>query len=207
MPPKVRIEYEKTITRPELVDESTKVWLLAKSLRTLPLQETLEELRKQHPQFCQSYPIIVRYMTQFNAYSKKAVDKYLIYIETHPWKDEDAFIEAQSKYIYYLMRALSPKMPLAEVYKRQADVVDILRKEAAEFKTNVNAAKERADEIESKYKVSRREELIQMFQNFPEQFRTTEDKIIVPKMPDAVPTTDAVELDCVDVIKADDLLL
>lgn len=180
MPPRTRIAYEKTITRPELVEESTRAWALVKTLEHLPLGDTMEELRKQHPQFCSSYPIIVRYMVQMRAYSRGAVDKYLQYIEKNPWDTEEKFLEAQSKYVFYLMRALKPKMPRQEIFKIQAGVIDTLRKEASEFKTNVGRAKERADITEEAYARARREELIKMARAFPEQFTTMADRVILP---------------------------
>lgn len=207
MPPKVRIEYEKTVTRAELVAESNKIWALVRTLQGLGLNQTMEEVRKKHPQFCSSYPIIVRYMVQFTAFSKKAVDNYLKYIEKHPWDSEDKFLESQSKYVFYLMRALNPKMTPGEIYKIQSNVVDVLRKESSEFKSTVNTAKERADATEEGYKKSLREELIKMAKAFPGQFTTTTDKVILPDLP---AVSEEREDDAVDVehiaVLADELL-
>jgi len=207
MQPQVRIEYEKTVTRTELVAESNKIWALVRTLQGLGLNQTMEEVRKKHPQFCSSYPIIVRYMVQFTAYSKKAVDNYLKYIEKNQWDSEEKFLVAQSKYVFYLMRALNPKMSPSEVYKIQSNVVDVLRKESSEFKTTVNTAKERADATEESYKKSLREELIKMAKTFPGQFTTMEDKVVLPELPPARTEATAISADDDNAsVRADELL-
>lgn len=209
MQPRARIAYEKTITRAELVEEATRAWALVRSLEHLSMSDTMEEMRKRHPQFCSSYPIIVRYMVQMRAFSRSAVDKYLQFIEKNPWDSEEKFLEAQSKYVFYLMRALRPKMTRAEIYKIQAEVINTLRKESSEFKGNVTKAKERADATESEYARGRREELIKMAHAFPEQFTTLADRFIAPA--DLAPRSDALpveeEVAAAPAVTADELLL
>jgi len=207
MQPRTRIEYEKTITRAELVEESARAWALVKTLSALPLNQTMEEVRGRHPQLCSSYPIIVRYMIQMQAYSKGAVDKYLQWIEKNPWDTEEKFLEAQAKYVFYLMRALNPKMTRTDIYKISAGVVDTLRKEASDFKSNVGRAKERADVTEEGYARARREELIKMAKAFPEQFTTMADRVILPNIQTGAAPIEEVAEESVIAVSADELLL
>lgn len=100
----------------DLVRESLVMWMSARSLYKAALgpTRTLEDIddatcerianavARDHPQFCQAYPIVHRYMCYMRQYNALAFKEWLDDIAAHPWTSEDEYLAAQANYVRLL---------------------------------------------------------------------------------------------------------
>lgn len=136
---KLSIKSEKDVTIEEVVKEANKIWKFAKA-RKLKIEDTkktgelLEEVRKKYPSFCQAYPIVSRYICQFQEYSPKVFRLWLMKIKEHPWKSPEEYMDAQADYVTKLFCARKPRANKTEINNVRSNIRTILLNEYNQFK-------------------------------------------------------------------------
>ena len=107
---RMSIKNEKEITLGEIVTEADTISRKSRSRKLKfgnieAADSLMAELRKEHPEFCKSYPIVLRYMCQMQEYSTRAFRQYLLKIKEHPWKTQEEYLDSQADYVVILYRA------------------------------------------------------------------------------------------------------
>lgn len=117
-----------------------------------------QQLWKEHPAFCQSYPIVLGEMVQ-GRYSQKAFKQYLKYLSTQTWaKDKDAWLRSQAHYSYILYKCLVPHYNIREAAKAEEFTYQHLKAEDTRWETNIEQIKqEMENESREKAEVKRKE--------------------------------------------------
>lgn len=136
---KVKITSEKDLTIDDIVNEATQMWKITKSrkLKSGDLEAAdalMNEFRKTNPEFCKSYPIVLRYMVQMQEFEPKALNLYLRKIKEHPWKDEKGYLDSQADYVVLLYKATHSRWNKTQVSKIWNGVRNMLQRETEIFK-------------------------------------------------------------------------
>lgn len=135
----LKISSAKKVTVDDVVREANVIWKEARS-RKLKMDDfdgteaLLKEMQKKHPEFCESYPIVNRYICQMQEYDAKAFRLWLLKIQEHPWKTEIDYIEAQADYITKLFCARKPRANRTEINNIRINMRAILTDEHNRFK-------------------------------------------------------------------------
>lgn len=132
-----KISNEKNVTPEQVVEEATEMWkkCRARFAAGLKLGDTdgandlMAQLRREHKEFCTSYPIVMRYMAELQTFTPKALSKYLMKIAERPWTTEDEYIESQVDYVVILYRETNPRWDTKKVSSVRAAVHSALKKE------------------------------------------------------------------------------
>lgn len=165
-----KITNEKDVTIDDILDEADVMWKKYRDrkvniLDTEAVEACMQEMRREHKQFCTSYPIVLRYMVQFKQYHRKALHKYLKYISVNPWKSEEEYLDSQSDYVVILYKELHPKWNRTEVIRMKREIRAILAAETKNFKDRLNEFEKKVNDTEARLKRESREELIQYFRS------------------------------------------
>ena len=76
---------EKDVTPDFVAGEARDMWKAVRKARAQKAEDVdalFHRMWKEHPQFCQAYPIVVGEMVQ-GRYHQKAFEKYLKYLSNH----------------------------------------------------------------------------------------------------------------------------
>ena len=123
----VRITNEKNVTPEDIVKEAMTI---NKKLRLANIppgdddrtERFMTEIRKDHKEFCESYPIVLRYMCQMRQFSAKALQKYLAKIAAKPWSGQEEYLDSQADYVVILYKELHPRWQRKEVTNLRQNV-------------------------------------------------------------------------------------
>jgi len=137
---KLSIKSEKEVSIDQVVKEANAIWKFARNRKLKfgdaeKTNELLEEIRKKHPQFCQSYPIVSRYICQMQEYSAKAFRMWLIKIKEHPWKSPEEYMDAQADYVVKLYCSRKPHANKTEISNIRTNIRGMLMSEYNHFKS------------------------------------------------------------------------
>jgi hypothetical protein len=151
---KLSFESEKNVTVDDVVNEADAIWKYAKSKKIKFGDEELstkllKEVEKSHPEFCQAYPIVNRYICQMQEYSSKALRMWLNKIKINPWKTEAEYLDATTDYVVILYKFRNPKYNMTDVSRLRKNVRDMLQKEHDEFKKYAELFKKEVENEES----------------------------------------------------------
>lgn len=161
---KANITSEKEVTIDFIVNEATTIWETAKS-RKLKIDDVsatenlMTELRRKHPEFCKSYPIVFRYICQMQEYSTKAFGLWLKKIKNSPWKNEMEYLDAQADYVVILFKTKYPKRNKTEVANLRKNIRTILQNEHSTFKTYTEEFEKEVSAEETFWKIKNFNEL------------------------------------------------
>lgn len=159
---KISISNERDVTLEQVVNEATTIWKKCRKEK-LPFgdleaaDQQMEKIRKEHPEFCKSYPIVLRYICQMQEYKPRAFRKYLLKIQQTPWKNQEEYLDSQADYVCLLYQETKARWNRTDVENIRRNVRAMLQKEhdtfmmyAEEFDKEVNTEeslfKERATE-------------------------------------------------------------
>lgn len=161
---KVKITSEKNVTIDEIVREATQIWLKAKA-KNIPsgdidaAEALMSEFRKSNPEFCKSYPIVLRYICQMKEYDPRALRKYLIKIKEHPWKTEEEYLDSQADYVVILYQAKHKHWNRTDISRLRKNVRDMLQYEHEAFKHHVEEFDREVSSLEYVHKEKNSHEL------------------------------------------------
>lgn len=138
-----KITNEKDVTIDYVVNEANTMWKKVRSseLKFGDLESAdvlMEKMRKEHPEFCKSYPIVLRYMCQMHEYSGKAFKTYLMKIKEHPYTSEEEYLESQADYVVILYKQRNKRWNNTQIANLRRNVLTLLQNEHEVFKKYVN---------------------------------------------------------------------
>lgn len=156
---KISITSEKEVTIDDLIDEASTMWNKVKKygIKNLITQERIDELMQQmyreHTNFCKSYPIVNRYMCQFQTYNSKAFRRWLTKISANPWKSRAEYIEASADYVVILYRATHKTgVNATELSNLRTNIISMLTQEYDDFEKETKRALEIVEKQEEMMK-------------------------------------------------------
>lgn len=158
----LKVKNEREVTIDDVVAEAEKIYSAA-SLhfdKNNDSETFLADIRKKHPQFCTSYPIVVRYIAQ-KQYSSAALRKYLNHIKEHPWKSQDEYLESQADYVMILYKHTAPKSYDRDKQARniRAAALESLKREHKKFKSDLKNSEKIVENRDKKHTAILQEEL------------------------------------------------
>lgn len=210
----ISIQSEKDVTVEDIISEAIAInrKLQAKKLTPGDMDAAdafLAEMRREHKQFADAYPIVLRYMCQMQQFHAAAFRKYLSYIALHPWKGADEYMDSQTHYVVLLYKQTHARWNKTQVENLRKNVRKLLQTEHDKFTELGEKYKNEVEHEETAYKKSREEELLGFYKKYGAEIDdlhiravsnvTTENIVNV----DDLPTEEAPVID----ISADDLLM
>jgi len=154
---KAHITSEKEVTVDFVVNQANEIWKLVKKRKgknnknsitacESDEEELMEDMRKLYPEFCRSYPIVLRYMCQMNEYNSKTFRLYLGKIKAHPYTTQEEYLDSQTDYIVMLYKSTHPRWNATDVSRLRVNIRNMLQQEhdtmkkyAEEFEKQVDA--------------------------------------------------------------------
>lgn len=207
----VRITNEKNVTPKDIVNEATEIYKKMKKAQYTMLEfdradEFMAKMRKEHKEFAQSYPIVLRYICQMQEYSPAALSKYLEQIARKPWKSKEEYIESQCDYVVLLYKQHHKHWHIKDVANLRNNISKMLREEDKKFTEMTEKTQKEVDADDEMYKKNRKHEFIEFYKKFGKetkdiqlQLKSTVDIDNLPEI-EIAPNTDSVTM------KADTLL-
>ena len=209
----VSITSEKNVTIDDIIKEAVEINKKLRARKIKPgdfdaSDAFMAEMRKEHKEFSQSYPIVLRYMCQMQQFHANALRKYLNYIRDHPWKNHDEYLDSQVHYVVILYKETHKHWNRTQVDNLTKNIRSILKKEHERFIELSDKYKKEVEEEETKYKAKNEDVMKEFYKQngydtFDLHLRTKTD----------IPTDNLVKFEdvCEDVsespvVTADDLL-
>lgn len=161
---KVTVGSEKVVTVDDIVAESVIIWKKCKE-RGIPSDNpdvgnaAFLDLRREHREFGESYPIVLRYMTQMGSYSSNALRKYLIKIKERPWTSHAEYLDSQADYVCILFMETHKRWNRTEVSNLRKNVRALLQQEHDDFMSNFEKHKAAVEAEEAQNGQTRLEQL------------------------------------------------
>jgi len=162
-----KITNEKEVTAEFIVAESRQMWAKCRAAFAGGLEfgdtdganQLMADLRREHQEFCTSYPIVMRYMAEMQTFAPAALTKYLMKIAEHPWTNEDEYLESQADYVSILFRETNSRWDSKKVASVRNAVLDALKKERADLQSLADEVTDRVEENERRLKNRSRADL------------------------------------------------
>lgn len=151
---KVKVESQKKVTIDDLIAEAAIIWSVVRSQKVPATEEEsltladqlMTKIRREHPEFCESYPIVNRYMCQMRQYCPKAFRAWLGWIQNNPWKTEEGYLDAQAEYVTRLFKSTNRRANASQVASVRKNIRNLLQCEHDTFKKyNEDFTKEVSD--------------------------------------------------------------
>ena len=135
---RAKIHNEREITPEFVLNEARSMW--SKCKRRFKAEKMaagdaaaadrlMTDLRREHKEFCTSYPIVMRYMAEMQVFHPEAFRKYLVKIAANPWKTEGEYLDSQADYIVLLYKETHKRWNATEVNALRNNVRSILQNE------------------------------------------------------------------------------
>lgn len=137
-----KITNAKTATPEQILAEAKTMWAKCRDRFRAGLafndvdgaNDLMAQLRREHPEFCTSYPVVMRYMAEMQVFHPAALSKYLLKISERPWRSEEEYLESQADYVALLYRETNPRWDQKKVTSVRTAVLDVLKREHSEIK-------------------------------------------------------------------------
>jgi protein-tyrosine-phosphatase len=163
----ISITSEKAVTAEDIIKEAVEI---SKKLRAKKLKPGdfdaadafMNDMRREHKEFSQSYPIVLRYMCQMQQFHTAALRKYLAHIASHPWKNHDEYLDSQVQYVVLLYKETHKRWNRTEVDNLSKNVHKLLKSEHKRFMELSDKYKTEVEHEESGYKAGR-EDIMKAF--------------------------------------------
>ncbi len=122
-------------------------------------KDALKRYAEKYHNFAYSYPIVFRYMIELNQYNSRALKSYLLYIQKHPWKNRNEFIESGADYHYALMRLAHPEKSIKYLKEQREEIRKSLHSDAMVLENEEQNRKKIAEEEEAELTKKLRESI------------------------------------------------
>lgn len=165
---KASIHNEKEVTVDDVVSEADLIWKIVRSRKVKKDEEDdklLEEMRKAHPDFALSYPIVLRYLCQFRSYNSKAFKQYLLHIKNNPWKSQSEYLDSQTDYVVILYKKLHPRWNKTQIQNLWKNIRMQLQNEDETFKKYLKEFETEVESESSRLEKDSRDELFNYFKS------------------------------------------
>lgn len=166
-----RFSSEREVTPEFVVNEATEIF---KKARQVPNTEEdndrfLADMRKEHPQFGTSYPVVLRHICQLRAYSPKVLKLWLDKIARNPWTTEDEYLEAQVDYTCMLYRHQNPRTSPKDLRAHRDGVRKMLLDEHKKFKKYAADFTDKITAMEEESRARNKAELLEYCAGAPHE--------------------------------------
>lgn len=156
----VSVISEKDVSIDDICDEAVAI---SKKLRAAKIKpgdfdaadRFMSDMRREHKEFSQSYPIVLRYMCQMQQFHAGALRKYLNHIRTHPWKNHDEYLDSQTQYVVILYKETHPRWNRTQVDNLAKNIRAMLQSEHKRFMDLSEKYKDEVEHEETSYKAER----------------------------------------------------
>lgn len=167
----VSITNEKDVTIDDIVKEAAEInkKLRAENIKPGDYDASdnfMTKIRREHKEFSQSYPIVLRYMCQMQQFHAGALRKYLEYIRTHPWKNHDEYLDSQAQYVVILYKETHKRWNRTQVDNLRKNVRKLLQDEHDRFMELSEKYKKEVENEEVTFKNGRDETMREFYKNF-----------------------------------------
>ena len=158
----VKITNERDVTIKDIVKEAVEINKKMRDKKLTPgdfdaADNFMAEIRREHKDFAQSYPIVLRYICQMQQFHVNALKKYLAYIQQHPWKSHDEYLDSQAQYVVMLYKETHKRWDVTQVSNLRKNIRTMLQKEHDRFMELSDKYKAEVEHEETGYKVGRDE--------------------------------------------------
>lgn len=135
---KLAVTNEKDVTLDFVVSEADAIYKKCRAEKLKfgdreAAEKQMSQMRKEHPEFCKSYPIVLRYMCEMQEYKTKAFRKYLLKIQEHPWKNQDEYLDSQADYVCLLYMETKKRWTRTAVENIRRNIRKMLQHEHETF--------------------------------------------------------------------------
>jgi ElaB/YqjD/DUF883 family membrane-anchored ribosome-binding protein len=156
----VSITSEKNVTVDDIIAEAVSINKKLQAAKIKPgdfdaSDEFMAKMRREHKEFSQSYPIVLRYMCQMQQFHVNALRKYLNYIREHPWKNHDEYLDSQANYVIILYKETHNRWNRTQVENLRKNIRTMLKSEHERFMELSDKYKKEVEHEESGYKADR----------------------------------------------------
>lgn len=158
-----KITNEGDVSEGQVLDESNKMWSKvreSKKSRNPEDEDALyQRLWKEHPQFCQAYPLVVGEMVQ-GRFHYKAFRTYLKYLSKGAWaKSKDDWLRSQAHYNCILYKHIVPHYNIKDANAAEEHAYQALKREDASWEENAAEVQREMEEEKRRIADLKRDEL------------------------------------------------
>lgn len=163
----VSITSEKQVTIDDIIKEAVVINKKFQSQKISPgdfdrADEFMNKMRKEHREFAQAYPIVLRYMCQMQQFHVGALKKYLNYIKEHPWKNHEEYLDSQTQYVIILYKETHSRWNRTQVDNLRRNIRKLLGDEHKKFMDLSEKYKKEVEHEEEGYQAGH-EEMMKAF--------------------------------------------
>jgi hypothetical protein len=156
------------VTREDILREADEMWAKCRAAAInikdqSAVDELMTRMRREHKEFCTSYPIVMRYMVQFASYSHSALDRYLQSVEKRPWKNEDEYLDSQADYAVILYKTTHKRWNTTQVCNLHQNIRTVLEQESKTFKQSLDKYEKSITQREKRLRAEKERELAVYF--------------------------------------------
>jgi hypothetical protein len=161
---KISVHNEKNVSAEFILDEANTMWKKTKEARLdsadlSGADKLMDRLRKEHPDFCKAYPIVLRYMCQMQEYNPKAFKRYLSKIAAKPYKNEEEYLDSQADYVVILYKSQHSRWNKTHIVNLRTNIRMMLQKEHDTIK---KCAKECDEEVTQMLKEAEKQNTMEL---------------------------------------------
>lgn len=154
------------------LDDADKIWEEVKTREKIDLEyaslsseQKVRYYQKENPEFTNLFPIVLRYMVQFLQYSRKALQRHIERLKSHPYRSKLEYCRRQADYIKYLYLETVESPTKTEANKIWRSTYETLEKEVIAFEKAEDIIKQNLEKNSTKNNIDRREELKKILEN------------------------------------------
>lgn len=157
--------YAITPTVEEIIRECDTMWEEARAMINAPSSKAMSEndiylaLVRAHGELNKTYPSIIAAMAA-GSYDRKAVRKFFKYVQQHPWKTEQDFLDVQAIYSTILYRVTHPHASQTAIKAMREQTRTALEENEKKTKEEVEAIKKQAEENNKRHAKERTVDLL-----------------------------------------------
>jgi len=144
-----------------MMNVANKLWRESKNKEYGALSEEarMDKFQKENPDFCNTHPVVSRYMIVFRQFKLSAFKKYLWKLYSTPRNSEEDYYHVQASYAKYLFMEYNPREDKRYGDETYNQVYQSLKKEADDFKALYEKINTEIKAKEAKDAAERRDEL------------------------------------------------
>jgi hypothetical protein len=207
----VKITSEKNVTVDDVVKEAVIInkKMIARKIKPGDFDladQFMSEMRKEHKEFSQAYPIVLRYMCQMQQFNAKALRKYLLHIQEHPYKSEHEYLDSQTDYVVYLYKAQNKRWNTTQISNLRKNVRKMLGDEHSQFVEISKKHKEDVEREELLYKAAREDTMKAFYSMYGNEALEVPIRAATELPLDSIPTIDVEPEGVIGSVSANDLL-
>lgn len=179
---KATIHNEKNVTPEFILAEAKTIWskvkheITARGLQPGDIdgaRKLAADMQREHKDFCQSYPIVLRYMTEMRVFHPAAMRRYLRKLAVNPWTSVESYLDSQADYAALLYQATNKRWKPSEVQNVRKTIRALLQREHEQFQAYHREFEAEVEYKESKNTQEAKEQLMEVLKKLGGKAPTT----------------------------------